>query len=53
MTSGVSRIAHRIVVFEATRLMLGEVPPIAPTWAAHRRDKSDPIFKLRAESGIA
>jgi cation transport regulator ChaB len=50
---GIWRIAHRIVVFEATRLMLGDVPPIKPTWAAHRRDKSDPIFKLRAEAGIA
>jgi cation transport regulator ChaB len=50
---GIWRIAHRIVIFEATRLMLGEVPPIKPTWAAHRRDKSDPIFKLRTEAGIA
>jgi hypothetical protein len=41
------------VIFEATRLMRGEVPPIKPTWADHRRDKSDPIFKLRAEAGVA
>ena len=49
---GVWRIAHRIVIFESTRLALGEVPPIKADWAQHRRDKSDPIFKLRAEAGL-
>ena len=50
---GVWRIAHRIVIFETTRLSLGEVPPIKPGWATHRRDASDPIFRLRAEAGLA
>lgn len=46
------RIAHRIVVFETTRLALGEVPPIKPDWAGHRRDREDPIFRMRAEAGL-
>lgn len=49
---GVWRIAQRIVIFETTRLALGEVPPIKPSWATHRRDMSDPIFRLRAEAGL-
>ena len=49
---GVWRIAHRIVVFEATRLALGEVPPLKPDWAAQRRDGDDPIFRLRAAAGL-
>jgi SnoaL-like domain len=49
---GVWRIAHRIVVFETTRLALGEVPPIKPDWAGHRRDGTDPIFKMRSEAGL-
>ena len=49
---GVWRIAHRIVVFETTRLALGEVPPIKPDWAGHRRDREDPIFRMRAEAGL-
>jgi hypothetical protein len=50
--AGVWRIAHRIVIFETTRLSLGEVPPIKPDWATHRRDRTDPIFRLRAEAGL-
>jgi hypothetical protein len=49
---GVWRTAHRIVMFESTRLALGEVPPIKPDWATFSRDKNDPIFRLRAELGI-
>jgi hypothetical protein len=49
---GVWRIAHRIVVFEATRLALGEVPPLKPDWAAQRRDRDDPIFRQRAAAGL-
>jgi len=49
---GVWRTAHRIVVFESTRLAVGEVPPIKPDWAHHRRDQSDPVFKMRAEAGL-
>ena len=49
---GVWRTAHRIVVFESTRLALGEVPPIKPDLATFSRDKNDPIFRLRAELGI-
>ena len=50
--SGEWRIAHRIVVFETTRLHLDEVPPIKPDWAGHRRDKDDPVFKMRKEMGL-
>lgn len=49
---GAWRIAHRIVVFETTRLALDIVPPIKPDWAGHRRDKDDPIFKMRAAAGL-
>jgi hypothetical protein len=42
------RTAHRIVVFEATRLVLGEMPPIKEAWAHHRRDRNDPIYLARA-----
>jgi hypothetical protein len=50
---GVWRIAHRIVVFETTRLALGDVPPLKPDWAGFSRDKTDPIWRMRAEAGIA
>ena len=50
--AGLWRIANRIVVFEATRLMLGEVPPLKADWAKQHRDQNDPIFKLRAEAGL-
>ena len=46
------RIAHRIVVFETTRLALGEVPQLKPDWAGFSRDKSDPIWRMRAQAGI-
>jgi len=46
------RIAHRIVVFEANRLALGEVPPLKPDWAGGSRNQSDPIFKMRTELGL-
>jgi len=49
---GVWRIAHRICIFETTRLALGEVPSLGATWAKFSRSKNDPIFKLRAEVGI-
>lgn len=51
--AGAWRIAHRIVVFETTRLALGEVPPIKPSWATHRRDNNDPIYLQRAKAGLA
>lgn len=50
---GAWRIAHRIVVFEANRLALGQVPPLKADWAGFARDKSDPIYRLRAEAGIS
>lgn len=50
---GAWRIAHRIVVFEANRLALGQVPPLKPDWAQFARDKSDPIYRMRAEAGLA
>ena len=46
------RIAHRIVVFETTRLALDEVPALKLDWARFSRDRSDPIWRLRAEAGI-
>ncbi|MEM6496081.1 MAG: nuclear transport factor 2 family protein [Pseudomonadota bacterium] len=46
------RIAHRICVFEATRLCLDDVPPIKPDWAHHHRSPEDPIFKVRKEAGL-
>jgi hypothetical protein len=45
-------IAHRTVVFETTRLAVGEVPSLGRDWASHRRDRNDPIFRLRAEVGL-
>ncbi|MGE0699814.1 MAG: nuclear transport factor 2 family protein [Hyphomicrobiaceae bacterium] len=50
--NGEWRIAHRIVVFEANRLAIGEVPPLKPDWAGFSRDQDDPIFKMRAAAGI-
>jgi hypothetical protein len=50
--SGVWKIARRIVVFEANRTFTGEAPPLKPGWALGRRDKDDPIFRLRAEAGL-
>ncbi len=50
--NGEWRTMRRIVVFESTRLVLGETPPIRPDWAHHHRDQSDPIFKMRAEAGL-
>lgn len=46
------RITHRIVVFETTRLALGEVPPLKTDWAKQRRDHNDPIFKMRRDAGL-
>lgn len=51
--NGEWRTARRIVVFESTRLAIGEVPPLKPTWAHHHRDQNDPIFRVRAEAGLA
>ena len=47
------RIAHRVCVFEATRLHVGKAPPIKTDWAQQARGLEDPIYKLRAELGIA
>lgn len=49
---GVWRIAYRYVVFEATRLALGEVPPLKPEWAKFSRSPDDPVYKLRREAGL-
>lgn len=49
---GVWRIANRIVVFEANRLMIGEVPPLKAEWAGQKRDKDDPIFRTRQAAGL-
>lgn len=46
------KTAHRIVVFEATRVYTGKAPPIKPEWAQPCRDANDPIFELRAALGI-
>ncbi len=45
-------IAHRVVVFEATRVHVGTAPPIKPEWAQLRRGSDDPVYKLRDELGI-
>ncbi len=50
--SGEWRIAHRICVFEATRVHTGKAPPIKPDWAQLHRSPEDPIYKLRNELGI-
>lgn len=49
---GVWRTARRTVVFEATRLAVGEVPPLKPNWASQRRDREDPIYQTRAAAGL-
>mgnify|MGYP001020690447 CR=1 FL=1 len=51
--AGEWRVAHRIVIFESTRVVLGTMPPLKPDWATFRRDPSDPIFKLKKEAGRA
>jgi hypothetical protein len=45
-------IAHRICVFETTRLAVGNVPTLGADWAKQRRDRDDPIYKLRREVGL-
>jgi hypothetical protein len=45
-------IAHRICVFETTRLAIGNVPALGADWAHQRRNQDDPIFKLRREAGL-
>jgi hypothetical protein len=50
--AGAWKTAHRIVVFETTRMFLEDVPPIKPDWVAHRRDQDDPIYRLRRELGL-
>jgi len=47
------RIADRIVVFESTRLFRADIPPLKPEWAQLQRDQRDPIFRMRAEAGLA
>jgi 3-phenylpropionate/cinnamic acid dioxygenase small subunit len=49
---GVWRIAHRIVVFEATRVHTGKAPPIKAEWAQLQRGPDDPIYQLRAAVGL-
>lgn len=46
------RIANRIVIFEATRLVVGVQPSLKPEWAQQRRDNNDPIYRMRAEAGL-
>ncbi len=46
------RVAHRIVIFEATRIFTNDVPPLRPDWAHRRRDLDDPIYVLRREAGL-
>lgn len=46
-------IAHRICVFETTRLAIGDVPPLGADWAAQRRDPGDPIYQMRREAGLS
>ena len=45
-------IARRIVIFEATRTFTGKAPGLKPEWSQARRDKDDPIFRMRAEAGL-
>ena len=47
------RIAHRIVVFEATRLFTGHAPPLKPEWAQLSRTSDDPIYVMRRELGLS
>ena len=47
-----TRDSVRIVVFEANRLTLGEMPPLKPEWAGGTRNPDDPIFRLRREAGL-
>jgi hypothetical protein len=49
---GAWRIAKRVVIFEATRLALGDVPPLKADWASQRRDGDDPIFTMRSDVGL-
>jgi hypothetical protein len=49
---GAWRTAHRIVVFEATRLALRDTLPLKADWAKFHRNGDDPIFKLRAAAGL-
>jgi hypothetical protein len=49
---GTWRIAHRIVIFEATRVFTDDAPPVKPEWAQLRRDADDPMFKMRKEAGL-
>ncbi len=51
--SDVWRVAHRIVVFEATRVHVGNAPPLKPQWAQLQRNGDDPIDRLRAELGLS
>lgn len=45
-------IARRIVIFEANRTFTGKAPALKPEWSQARRDKDDPIFRMRAEAGL-
>lgn len=49
---GVWRVASRIVVFESTRVFTNPVPPLKADWAGQRRDREDPIFRMRREAGL-
>lgn len=51
--AGAWRIAHRIVIFEATRVFTDAVPPLKSDWAQLRRDANDPMYKMRVEAGLS
>ena len=46
------RVAHRIVIFESTRIFAEDTPPLKAEWAQLRRNQDDPIFQLRHDVGI-
>ncbi|MFG2657337.1 nuclear transport factor 2 family protein [Streptomyces sp. NPDC048425] len=49
---GAWKIVHRVVVYEAMRVVTAGTLPTKPDWEKHRRDANDPIFRLRAELGV-
>lgn len=49
---GAWRIAHRVVVYEAVRVVTSGTLPAKAHWQKHHRDAHDPVFRLRAELGL-
>lgn len=49
---GAWKIANRVVVYEAIRVVTAGTLPTKPDWEKHRRDANDPIFRLRVEMGL-